>query len=108
VCAALVSDGKTIINSVYYGDRGYENIEETRKAAGAELPRVGDMFRKRASAPVAGWLRIAPPLPPQVTIVTFQASCDRFLGPADFNLIVPTARLFHILAQLRWPQYFPV
>lgn len=52
VLAALVADGETIIDRVYHLDRGYENIEEKLKAVGAEIRRVGDMFPKRAAAPV--------------------------------------------------------
>jgi UDP-N-acetylglucosamine 1-carboxyvinyltransferase len=54
VLAALVADGETIIDRVYHIDRGYENIEEKLKAVGAEIRRVGDMFPKRAAAPVVG------------------------------------------------------
>jgi UDP-N-acetylglucosamine 1-carboxyvinyltransferase len=52
VLAALVADGETIIDRVYHLDRGYENIEEKLKAVGAEIRRVGDIFPKRAAAPV--------------------------------------------------------
>src|SRR6202795_895687 len=51
VLAALVADGETIIDRVYHLDRGYENIEEKRKAIGAEMRRVGNIFPKRAVAP---------------------------------------------------------
>ena len=52
ILAALVADGETIIDRVYHLDRGYENIEEKLKAVGAEIRRVGDIFPKRAAAPV--------------------------------------------------------
>ncbi len=52
VLAALVADGETIIDRVYHLDRGYEHIEEKLKAVGAEIRRVGDIFPKRAAAPV--------------------------------------------------------
>jgi UDP-N-acetylglucosamine 1-carboxyvinyltransferase len=52
VLAALVADGETIIDRVYHLDRGYENIEEKLKGLGAEIRRVGNIFPKRAAAPV--------------------------------------------------------
>jgi UDP-N-acetylglucosamine 1-carboxyvinyltransferase len=52
VLAALVADGETIIDRVYHLDRGYEHIEEKLKGIGAEIRRVGDIFPKRAAAPV--------------------------------------------------------
>ena len=52
VLAALVADGETIIDRVYHIDRGYEHIEEKLKAVGAEIRRVGDLFPKRAAAPM--------------------------------------------------------
>jgi UDP-N-acetylglucosamine 1-carboxyvinyltransferase len=52
VLAALVADGETIIDRVYHLDRGYENIEEKLKAVGAEIRRVGNIFPKRAAAPI--------------------------------------------------------
>jgi UDP-N-acetylglucosamine 1-carboxyvinyltransferase len=54
VLAALVADGETIIDRVYHLDRGYEHIEEKLKALGAEVRRVGDIFPKRAVAPLGG------------------------------------------------------
>jgi UDP-N-acetylglucosamine 1-carboxyvinyltransferase len=53
VLAALVADGETIIDRVYHIDRGYEHIEEKLKAVGAEIRRIGEMFPRRAAAPVA-------------------------------------------------------
>jgi UDP-N-acetylglucosamine 1-carboxyvinyltransferase len=52
VLAALVADGETIIDRVYHIDRGYERIEEKLRALGAEIKRMGEMFPKKASAPV--------------------------------------------------------
>jgi UDP-N-acetylglucosamine 1-carboxyvinyltransferase len=42
--AALVADGKTIIDRVYHIDRGYERIEEKLRGAGAEIKRIGELF----------------------------------------------------------------
>ncbi|MGZ4821580.1 MAG: UDP-N-acetylglucosamine 1-carboxyvinyltransferase [Terriglobales bacterium] len=53
VLAALVADGETIIDRVYHIDRGYERIEEKLKAVGGEIRRIGEMFPKRATVPVA-------------------------------------------------------
>ncbi len=53
VIAALVADGETIIDRVYHIDRGYERIEEKLKGVGCEIRRIGEMFPKRATAPVA-------------------------------------------------------
>ena len=53
VLAALVADGETIIDRVYHIDRGYEHIEEKLRGVGAEIRRMGEMFPKKASAPVA-------------------------------------------------------
>jgi UDP-N-acetylglucosamine 1-carboxyvinyltransferase len=52
VLAALVAQGETIIDRVYHIDRGYERIEEKLRGVGAEIKRMGEMFPKRASAPV--------------------------------------------------------
>jgi UDP-N-acetylglucosamine 1-carboxyvinyltransferase len=46
VLAALVADGETIIDRVYHIDRGYEHIEEKLRGVGAQIRRIGDMFRK--------------------------------------------------------------
>jgi UDP-N-acetylglucosamine 1-carboxyvinyltransferase len=46
VLAALVADGETIIDRVYHIDRGYENIEEKLRGVGAQIRRIGDIFRK--------------------------------------------------------------
>ena len=40
VIAGLVAKGESIINNVYYIDRGYENVEERLQAIGAEIKRV--------------------------------------------------------------------
>jgi UDP-N-acetylglucosamine 1-carboxyvinyltransferase len=53
VLAALVADGETIIDRVYHIDRGYERIEEKLRGVGAEIKRMGEVFRKKASVPVA-------------------------------------------------------
>src|SRR5512135_1530266 len=54
VLAALVADGETIIDRVYHIDRGYERIEEKLRGVGAEIKRIGDVFRPRpAAAPAA-------------------------------------------------------
>jgi len=52
VLAALVADGETIIDRVYHIDRGYERIEEKLRNVGAQIRRIGEMFPKRAAAPV--------------------------------------------------------
>src|SRR6185369_15930099 len=52
VLAALVGEGETIIDRVYHIDRGYERIEEKLRGVGAEIKRMGEMFPKRAGAPV--------------------------------------------------------
>jgi UDP-N-acetylglucosamine 1-carboxyvinyltransferase len=49
--AALVADGETIIDRVYHIDRGYERIEEKLRSVGAEIKRIGDVFRPRTAAP---------------------------------------------------------
>jgi UDP-N-acetylglucosamine 1-carboxyvinyltransferase len=54
VLAALIADGETIIDRVYHIDRGYERIEEKLRGVGAEIKRMGEIFPRRASAPVAG------------------------------------------------------
>jgi UDP-N-acetylglucosamine 1-carboxyvinyltransferase len=53
VLAALVAEGETIIDRVYHIDRGYERIEEKLRGVGAEIKRMGEMFPKRVSVPVA-------------------------------------------------------
>jgi UDP-N-acetylglucosamine 1-carboxyvinyltransferase len=40
ILAALVSDGKSVINRIYHLDRGYENIEKKLKKIGAKIRRV--------------------------------------------------------------------
>jgi UDP-N-acetylglucosamine 1-carboxyvinyltransferase len=46
VLAALVADGETIIDRVYHIDRGYEKIEEKLRGVGAQIKRIGELFRK--------------------------------------------------------------
>jgi UDP-N-acetylglucosamine 1-carboxyvinyltransferase len=53
VLAALVAEGETIIDRVYHIDRGYERIEEKLRGVGAEIKRMGEIFPKKASVPVA-------------------------------------------------------
>jgi UDP-N-acetylglucosamine 1-carboxyvinyltransferase len=40
IIAALVAEGKTIINNIYQVDRGYEKIEERLQALGADIKRI--------------------------------------------------------------------
>ena len=40
ILAALVSNGKSLINRIYHLDRGYENIEKKLKKIGAKIRRV--------------------------------------------------------------------
>lgn len=40
IIAALVAEGKTIINDIYQVDRGYEKIEERLQKLGADIKRV--------------------------------------------------------------------
>lgn len=40
VIAGLVAKGESIINNVYYIDRGYEKVEERLQAIGAEIKRI--------------------------------------------------------------------
>ena len=40
VLAALVANGKSIINRIYHLDRGYENIEKKLKKLGANIKRL--------------------------------------------------------------------
>ena len=40
ILAALVSNGKSVINRIYHLDRGYENIEKKLKKLGAKIRRV--------------------------------------------------------------------
>jgi len=40
VIAALIAKGESIINNVYYIDRGYENIEERLRKVGADIKRI--------------------------------------------------------------------
>ncbi|HAI73836.1 MAG TPA: UDP-N-acetylglucosamine 1-carboxyvinyltransferase [Candidatus Moranbacteria bacterium] len=40
IIAALIAEGKTIINEIYQVDRGYERIEERLQKLGAEIKRI--------------------------------------------------------------------
>ena len=40
VLAAIISDGKSIINRIYHLDRGYEQIEKKLKKVGANIKRI--------------------------------------------------------------------
>ncbi|MEA2112421.1 MAG: UDP-N-acetylglucosamine 1-carboxyvinyltransferase [Patescibacteria group bacterium] len=40
IIAGLVAKGESIINNVYYVDRGYEKVEERLRAIGADIKRV--------------------------------------------------------------------
>jgi UDP-N-acetylglucosamine 1-carboxyvinyltransferase len=46
VLAGLVARGTTRIDRVYHIDRGYEKIEEKLKGVGAQVRRIGEMFRE--------------------------------------------------------------
>ncbi len=45
VLAALVAEGESILDRVYHIDRGYERIEEKLRGVGAQIRRMGDVFR---------------------------------------------------------------
>ena len=45
VLAALAADGETIIDRVYHMDRGYERIEQKLGGVGAQISRMGNVFR---------------------------------------------------------------
>ena len=47
VIAALVADGETIIDRVYHIDRGYEHIEEKLRGVGAQIRRIGEIFKEK-------------------------------------------------------------
>jgi UDP-N-acetylglucosamine 1-carboxyvinyltransferase len=40
VIAALVSEGKTIIDRIYHLDRGYDHLEEKLTKLGADIQRI--------------------------------------------------------------------
>ena len=40
ILAALVSDGRSVINRIYHLDRGYENIEKKLKKVGVKIKRI--------------------------------------------------------------------
>ena len=42
VIAGLAAEGETMVNCVYYLDRGFERPEEKRSACGASIQRIGD------------------------------------------------------------------
>jgi UDP-N-acetylglucosamine 1-carboxyvinyltransferase len=46
VIAALIAEGETILDRVYHIDRGYEKIEEKLKGVGAQMRRIGELFRE--------------------------------------------------------------
>ncbi len=48
VLAALIADGESIVDRVYHMDRGYEQIEEKLRGAGAEVQRMGNVFAPRS------------------------------------------------------------
>jgi len=50
VMAALVADGKSILDRVYHMDRGYERIEEKLRSVGAQIRRLGNIFAAREEA----------------------------------------------------------
>jgi UDP-N-acetylglucosamine 1-carboxyvinyltransferase len=45
VLAALVAEGESILDRVYHMDRGYERIEEKLRGVGAQIRRLGDVFK---------------------------------------------------------------
>ena len=45
VLAALVADGESILDRVYHMDRGYERIEEKLRGVGAQIRRMGNVFK---------------------------------------------------------------
>jgi UDP-N-acetylglucosamine 1-carboxyvinyltransferase len=45
VLAALVADGESILDRVYHMDRGYERIEEKLRGVGAQIKRLGTIFK---------------------------------------------------------------
>ena len=47
VLAALVADGESILDRVYHMDRGYERIEEKLQGVGAQIQRLGNLFKPR-------------------------------------------------------------
>ena len=40
VIAALIAEGKSVIDNIYQIDRGYEDIEKRLKALGANIKRI--------------------------------------------------------------------
>ena len=40
VLAAMISEGKSIINRIYHLDRGYENLESKLRNIGVKIRRV--------------------------------------------------------------------
>ena len=45
VLAALVAEGESILDRVYHMDRGYERIEEKLRGVGAQIRRLGAVFK---------------------------------------------------------------
>ena len=42
ILAAIVANGRSVINNVHYIDRGYERIEERLRAVGVDIERVSN------------------------------------------------------------------
>jgi UDP-N-acetylglucosamine 1-carboxyvinyltransferase len=47
VLAALVAEGESILDRVYHMDRGYERFEEKLQGVGAQIQRMGNVFKPR-------------------------------------------------------------
>ncbi len=47
VLAALVAEGESILDRVYHMDRGYERFEEKLQGVGAQIQRMGNVFKTR-------------------------------------------------------------
>ena len=54
VLAALVADGKSVLDRVYHMDRGYEHIEEKLRGVGARIERVGNVPAAQPEEATAG------------------------------------------------------
>ena len=54
VLAALVADGKSVLDRVYHMDRGYEHIEEKLRGVGARIERVGNVPAAQPEETTAG------------------------------------------------------
>jgi len=57
IIAALMAEGKSVINNVFQIDRGYENIEERLKRIGADIQRISEptalLVQKAEIKPIA-------------------------------------------------------